>query len=363
MKNATKDSLALLPNSSSGSQIPAASTEEVLKLSVQLLIAFLGCVGNVLVCIVVSKQRRKQSGTNLYIQVLSVADFLVLSVNCPLALIVQKLPNRWPLGEFVCRYLYPLPETFYGVSVWIIVAIALERYRGVVHDKRVTGQKVLKRVRLTVVCLWIASFVVFSLPLCFFTVFVEKPNGIRHCGIAWPDFAGANAAYKTYSVSLTLFSYVFPLIIFLWTYFSIMHRLRKSDAFIKTMTNKNTTALSATQERRMSQNKRANRILTPVVVLFAISMFPLTVLRTLIPFWIQLAAIPSFPSLIYVASIGATINSAANPLIYSIICKDFRRDFKNLFCKKKKKKDDSLISSTTLLSLRTTFESLRTTTL
>ena len=342
---------------------PPALAQETIKLVVQVTIALIGVVGNILVCIVISKQSRKKFGTNFYIQILSIADLLVLSINFPLAVIVEKVPYEWPFGEFVCRYLYPIPETFFGASVWTIVAIAVERYRGIVKGAPVKGEEVLKRVKKTTACLWLVSFMVFSLPLCFFMKY-EETSTARICYVNWPDFTGENAGYKIYAVSLMLCSYLFPLAVFIWTYLSIIHRLRKSSVFIRTLRNgkgvaatenqhlKRSRAFSQTQGRRLHQNKRANKILTPVVVLFTISMFPLTFLRTVTPFWIALVSKPFFPNLIYVASVGATINSAANPLIYSVSCQDFRRELRDLICKTEEAKE-TIISSRSS-SLRTT---------
>ena len=322
-----------------------ALAEESIKQAVQVVIAVFGVVGNTLVCLVMRRLSRRFSGTDLNIQALAIADLLVLSVNFPMAVIKEKLPTNWPFGEFVCLYIYPIPETFYGASVWTIVAIAVERYRGIVQGAPVKGKPVLTRVKKTLACLWAVSFLVFSLPLYFFMMYEEKSTW-KMCDLNWPPDL---KLFKVYTILLMLCSYVLPLVFICWTFIKITRTLDKSSSFIKTMFDgKDVTVtdhVSQTERNRLHGNKRANKILTPVVVLFTISMLPLTLLRTVIPFWLALVSKPFYSKLIYVASLGAIINSAANPLIYSVSCRDFRIELKRLLCKTSRRRGLSVLST------------------
>jgi len=80
----------------------------------------------------------------------------------------------------------------------------------------------------------------------------------------------------------------------------------------------------------MRQNSKAKKILTPIVLVFTISMLPLNALRVMLLFWEELAFEKHFLLIYNVCVIGVVINSAADPLIYSIVSKDFRSELKEI---------------------------------
>ena len=108
------------------------SLVESLKLGLEVLIALFGVVGNVLVTVVICRIGKKKPA-DLYL--LSLADLGFLLLKLPLGVIKEKLPWNWPLAEFTFLYLYPMPEIFYGSSVFCIKIIAIDRYLKIVTLK------------------------------------------------------------------------------------------------------------------------------------------------------------------------------------------------------------------------------------
>ena len=161
-----------------------SSLADNLKLSLQALIALFGIAGNFLVFIVIRTLRNKKSTADVYVQNLAIADLGVLLLAFPLVAIREKAPFDWPLGKFVCLYLYPIPDIFQGASIWCIAAIAIERYRKILtprrhHENR--RKSSLKRAKTVSACVWLASFLIFSLPLYFVVEYREFPNGGVWC--------------------------------------------------------------------------------------------------------------------------------------------------------------------------------------
>ena len=84
-----------------------------------------------------------------------------------------KSAFNWPFGEFACRYLYAVPEIFYGALVWFITIIAIERYSKVVTAAVLVknGQNKIKtslqRARAVAVFVWAMSFLILCLPIYF----------------------------------------------------------------------------------------------------------------------------------------------------------------------------------------------------
>ena len=110
---------------------------EIFKLTFEVLIALFGVIGNFLVVIIISRLGKKKQATDFYVQNLAIADLGTLTFTFSLGVIKEKTPFNWPFGEFACCYLYPIPEIFYGASVWYITVIAIDRYLKVVTVKNI----------------------------------------------------------------------------------------------------------------------------------------------------------------------------------------------------------------------------------
>ena len=292
---------------------------------------FLGVIGNLLVCIVILGQAKMKTSMNYYLLSLAIADLGVLLLIYPMAVLKYLFPFRWLLGRQACLYMTPTVEIFFGASTWSIAAIAIERYRNVVGTKRYQIRyRSRDRVRtcLVIGLVWLASFLVSSVPL--YPVMTYKSNP-KICYPNWPDMSGTNALYLTHSVTLLVFWYVLPLVVIVFTYVKIKKRVRESVKFRNSMTSQS----SQNKERRAKiiwrKSNKARRILTPLVVLFAVTMFPLNALRVLLlimpGFWTK-----SYYNLI-IGQVGffVIINSSANPLVYYITSKEFKDAFKKIF--------------------------------
>ena len=323
----------------------------ILKLTLEVFIVFIGVIGNVLVIIITRKfMAKKTKSMDFYVQNLAVADLGTLLLTFPLASIKEKLPLNWPFGEFTCLYLSPIPEMFYVSSVWHIAAIAFERYRNIIVVKTFT-QNVKnvsqKRVKLTSACVWMGSFLTFSLPLYFVVKYYEFVNNGRWCGPVWPSLVLA----QFYIGSLTFLSYIFPLVIISFTYVMVSRAIKQSDTFYKAMARENGRMLQGHERRGVRfhqnrQNKNAKRILTPIVLVFAITMLPLNILRLAIANWPEIAREQYYGNLLYVAVVFVIANASANPVIYSLVNRRFREEIRNLRGKKRLMKSQVFSLST-----------------
>ena len=272
-----------------------------------------------------------KTSMNYYLLSLAIADLGVLLLIFPMAVLKYLFPFRWLLGRQACLYLTPTVEMFFGASTWSIAAIAIERYRNVVGAKRYQIRyRSRDRVRtFVVICMvWLASFLVSSVPL--YPIMTYKPN-LESCYPDWPDMSGTNAFYLTHSVTLLIFWYGLPLVVIVFTYVKIKKRVRESVKFRSSMTSRSPQNSERRDKSIWRQSNKAKRILTPLVVLFAVTMFPLNALR------VSLLIMPTFWTESYynliVGQVGffALVNSSANPLVYFIMSKEFKDAFKIIF--------------------------------
>lgn len=84
------------------------AVEDVLKVTLEVLIALFGVIGNGLVIIVVIRLGFKKQPGDFYLQNLAIADVGMLLLTFPLVTIKKIAPLNWALGEFTCNYLYPV---------------------------------------------------------------------------------------------------------------------------------------------------------------------------------------------------------------------------------------------------------------
>lgn len=325
---------------------------EITRLTVEVSIAVLGVLGNVLVCHAVTTSKKLHSVANFHIRNLAIADLGVLLINFPLAVIKEQDPSKWPLGEFFCRYIYPIGDVFHGVSVWSITAIAIDRYRAIVKGVRRDRKRALKTARVTVILIWLASFVIVSLPLFFVIDFIDLRPLVEYvdCTPKWPDQPDKDVFQQTYLLGIAIFWYILPLSVIIMTYIKIGQRLKESSRFHKTIRR----SFSVKKRRRREQiNAKAKKLLTPVVVVFTVTMFPLNALRLVIIYWKELPSSPlsRFIWVFYnIAVICVIVNSSVNCLIYSLVSVEFRREFKKqLYGWRSPKQHLESVNSTSLM--------------
>jgi len=172
------------------------------------------------------------------------------------------------------------------------------------------------------------------------------------CYLDWPDISGTNAVFLSYLIVHIAVWYALPLVVIAFTYIRIKKRVLKSVTFQTSMSYNDAgdqTALpqaSANKEiwdkRTLQQSKKTTRILTPLVILFAVTMFPLNALRVL------LLIIPTFSTKSYYnlilgqVTVFVLINSSTNPLVYYITSQQFKDAFKKIL---KNLKDKSIFRS------------------
>ena len=156
----------------------AMTFDEAFIPSLQVFIALFGVIGNILVITVITKMGKKKQAGDLYLLNLAIADLGTLVLTFPSIVVREKLPWKWPFCEFICLYVHPVPEIFYGASVWCIAVVAIDRYRKIVTSKTlspINSAVTLRTAKIVAACLWMASFLVFCLPLYFVIKYHEEP--------------------------------------------------------------------------------------------------------------------------------------------------------------------------------------------
>ncbi|KAM9188216.1 neuropeptide FF receptor 1 [Mergus octosetaceus] len=293
---------------------------------------FLMCmIGNILVCFIVVKNRQMRTVTNMFILNLAISDLLV-GIFCMPTTLVDNLITGWPFDNTMCKMSGLVQGMSVSASVFTLVAIAVERFRCIVHPFR---QKLtLRKALVTIAVIWVLALLIMCPSAITLTVTREEHHfmvdtynnsyPLYSCWEAWPE-TGMRRIYTT-----VLFShiYVAPLALIVVMYTRIAFKLFKSAA----------PAHGARPEepegRKVSRRKaRVINMLIIMALFFTLSWLPLWTLMLLMDYGclserqLRLVAVYVFPFAHWLAF----FNSSANPIIYGYFNENFRRGFQEAF--------------------------------
>lgn len=365
------------------------------------IVSFVGIVGNVFVCYIIKRGKKMYTVANVFLMNLAVADIFVLSFVYVIVIIRNEA--SWPFGEVFCKISVSLTDSFFGVSMGCITAIAIYRYRMILHP--MTTHMTFTHARIIIIIIWVTSVCVISVPLwrvvrlqyycIMWQVNVYSPlsplvlNGTANMMLhhTMPNFTRGNnisthsfnhsnvtslpsnsSAGKTCKFPLVrclsdwnsapkgyrevyqivqLSWYILPLFVILFTYLRIRAHLQKAIKYEWATANGNNVSQCGLQNRVIGI-KRALTLLAPVVIVFALLLFPFNMLRFLSLF-MDITTIPHIRTYIDIAGAVMITNSCSNPFIYYIMSKDFRDQFRKQFrkllpCKRFKGDDGFLLT-------------------
>ncbi|XP_035167761.1 neuropeptide FF receptor 1-like isoform X2 [Oxyura jamaicensis] len=293
---------------------------------------FLMCmIGNILVCFIVVKNRQMRTVTNMFILNLAISDLLV-GIFCMPTTLVDNLITGWPFDNTMCKMSGLVQGMSVSASVFTLVAIAVERFRCIVHPFR---QKLtLRKALVTIAVIWVLALLIMCPSAITLTVTREEHHfmvdtynnsyPLYSCWEAWPE-TGMRRIYTT-----VLFShiYVAPLALIVVMYTRIAFKLFKSAA----------PAHGARPEepegRKVSRRKaKVINMLIIMALFFTLSWLPLWTLMLLMDYGclserqLRLVAVYVFPFAHWLAF----FNSSANPIIYGYFNENFRRGFQEAF--------------------------------
>ena len=128
------------------------------------LIISAGLFGNSLVIATLVRWRQMRTLCNLLIANICAADLGVCVFAAPLRIIESY--RDWIFGDVTCYILTPLQDVFVVVSVITHTVIALERHHAIVSPLK--RKMTLKRVKTSVVVIWIACYLLAGVPMMIF---------------------------------------------------------------------------------------------------------------------------------------------------------------------------------------------------
>ncbi|KAF4514193.1 UNVERIFIED_CONTAM: hypothetical protein B566_EDAN019231 [Ephemera danica] len=377
VSNTTNSSVSLQcePASLSG---PDALESIVTALALTTLI-LLTVVGNVLVILSVFTYKPLRIVQNFFIVSLAVADLTVAVLVLPLN-VTYSLAKRWLLGIHICKLWLTCDVLCCTASILNLCAIALDRYWAITDPINYAQKRTVRRVLLIIAGVWLLSLLISSPPLLGWNDWPAEFDSHTPCQLT------SQQGYVVYS---SLGSFYIPLFIMALVYFEIFlatrRRLRErakasaaatrpalqaNDAESLSSDGENGRAKRGTKYHRkkgsverkrgcennrvhdvsscvkvpctvqpvyqfieerqkisLSKERRAARTLGIIMGVFVVCWLPFFLMYVIVPFCP--ACCPDERLVNFITWLGY-LNSALNPIIYTIFNIDFRRAFSRL---------------------------------
>ncbi|XP_060111870.1 leukotriene B4 receptor 1-like [Heteronotia binoei] len=258
-----------------------------------LSIAFLvGFPGNAFVVWSAGWRVRKRTVTCLLILHLAIADLIVL-LTAPIFLRVLSVQD-WELGDGICRACHYICGVSMYASVFLIALMSLDRCLAI--SKPFLSHKIRnkKTIRLVVLAIWVSGFIL-AIPVLLFRKVLQEKNGKLRCDFDHPT----PRDLVFHNLFETITGFLVPFITIICSYCTIGQRLR---------------------DTRFRQKRRTGRLISLIVVAFAVFWLPYHVVNLLdvIAVWSGSAEVEKIgkaarPVLVALAFFSSSIN----PILYA----------------------------------------------
>lgn len=283
-----------------------------------------GCIGNLLVLVVVVRNREQfTSTTNLFIVNLAVADLFFLVFCVPFHAVIYTAVG-WPFGDAVCKLVHFVQFASMTASVYTLVAMSIDRFLAVGYPLRTKHLRTPPCALFVAVAVWTVSALL-AAPWSVVYTAIEYPSmsedgtvgTTAYCADDW-SWVGRDNRPTAYLV-LFVVAYAIPL-----SCIGVLSALTVRQLWATETTND-----GPSRRRSVIAKRRVTRLIAVVVGVFAVCWLPSHVV------WLWANYFPltwhhaySF----FYAKISAHAlsyaNSSMNPIIYAFLSSRFRREFR-----------------------------------
>jgi len=305
------------------SAFPSAAAAEIAKTAAYFFICVLSTVGNLLVVIIVLKDRRLRSvAINQFIVSMAIADLLTTLFNMTVEIWIhiKKAAGQQIFwfegagGVVLCKGIVFVQGLSMACSVLTLIAIAVNRFIAVFYPLKMGTTKSLST--FTVAFIWLVSFVTSS-PMLYAMKVIQSEDGNLHCIEQWSPALEGGSPQKNYTLFLVTLLYAFPLAAISVLYTAIVRKVWKRQV------PGNLTAPNQLVE--LATKKRVLRMLITVVIVFGLCWLPY---YTYLSMHFLVDSCPP-ANVMFIGLFLGHANSAINPCIYAIFNKECRSSLRN----------------------------------
>ncbi|KAK6171424.1 hypothetical protein SNE40_019617 [Patella caerulea] len=302
-------------NCSHGNTTDPMTWQNYVFITINVVLCIFICSGNVLTIIAVLRTPVLRTVPNMYVTSLAVADFLAGAV-IPLQILIFIPSVKYIINDikYLCLFRHVTFFVSVSMSVASMVAIAFDRAVYIGYPLRYKQLATTKRTWMVIVCMWISSLVIGTMPLYY--------NNWKPC-IECSIFRVLKMEYQVY-IQTSLF--VVSCILTACCYGNILRIARQQQRQILEQT------APQCSKPQLAQDLKLVKLFGLVFGVFFICYLPAIVsvtaghLGVYVP---QMVTNITVPILV--------LNSGMNFVVYAVKNKDFRRAFVKMICTKKAK--------------------------
>ncbi|XP_047391055.1 melatonin-related receptor [Sciurus carolinensis] len=266
-------------------------------------------IGNSMVILAVTKNKKLRNSGNIFVVSLSVADMLVAIYPYPLMLHAMSI-GGWDLSQLQCQMVGFVTGLSVVGSIFNIVAIAINRYCYICHSLQYERIFSVRNTCIYLVVTWIM------------TVLAVLPN--MYIGTIEYDPRTYTCIFNylnnpVFAVTIVCIHFVLPLLIVGFCYIRIWTKVL--------------AARDPAGQNPDNQLAEVRNFLTMFVIflLFAVCWCPINVLTVLVAVSPKEMA-GKIPNWLYLAAYFiAYFNSCLNAVIYGLLNENFRREYWTIF--------------------------------
>nr|XP_004672848.2 adenosine receptor A2a [Jaculus jaculus] len=293
-------------------------------ITVELAIAVLAILGNVLVCWAVWINSNLQNVTNYFVVSLAAADIAVGVLAIPFAVTISA---GFCAACHGCLFFACFVLVLTQSSIFSLLAIAIDRYIAIRIPLRYNGLVTGVRAKGIIAICWVLSFIIGLTPMLGWShcgQLEEDRNGSSTCAAGQVTCLFEDVVPMNYMVYYNFFAFVLvPLLLMLGIYLRIFLAARRQ---LKQMESQ---PLPGERTRSTLQKEvHAAKSLAIIVGLFALCWLPLHIINCFTFFCPTCSHAPLW--LMYLAIILSHSNSVVNPFIYAYRIREFRQTFRKI---------------------------------
>lgn len=324
-------SLNLQGNDNEITESTPDKVNNILKIYISPLLLVLGTIGNILAFVVLVKNSKKVS-TYHYLYVLAIMDILLLMTNL-LQVWIKQLTGTFIQNEayWLCRLFIFLGYFSSDASVWLIIAVTIERWIAVQMPLKTSIICTPRRTKISIVGV---LFAIASVN-CHFLWSMElqevRDNSTIKSYVCAPSPVYQILVYNVWPwVDAIIYSFL-PFVIISAVNFMIINTVCVARK-------KRETLLLSTQQKKM-ETRRANSKLTVMLLSLSFSFLcltlPMNIMMIAVVFWNKKTHSDeenaTFNLMRTVTELLMYTNHTINFMLYFLTGQRFRQQFANIF--------------------------------
>ncbi|XP_043851949.1 adenosine receptor A2a [Dromiciops gliroides] len=304
----------------------ASISWDAVYIAVEVAIAVLAVLGNVLVCWAVAMNTNLQNVTNYFVVSLAAADIAVGLLAIPFAITIS---TGFCAAFHGCLFIACFVLVLTQSSIFSLLAIAIDRYIAIRIPLRYNGLVTGTRAKGIIAICWVLSFIIGLTPMLGWSRCVEAVTAVNsseppRCRAGQMPCLFEAVVPMDYMVYYNFFACVLlPLLLMLGIYLRIFMAARRQ---LKQMESK--PAAGERSRSTLQKEVHAAKSLAIIVGLFAVCWLPLHIINCFTLFCEKCPHAP--PWLMYLAIVLSHTNSVVNPLIYAYRIREFRHTFRKI---------------------------------